>query len=157
MLGPKGAHICGFYRPCICPILVCKTGRSLFQSPYGVYTGPHCIRRDTFRNSWGTSTGSCYTGAKTAKTYSENRENACDNCIAGGRFRPYHTLPWLPKPHEPGHTRWSHACELSIIYLMPHHMKLSDSVCAPLGPSLSKHKENDTACIASPHDVSKKF
>ena len=73
---PKGAHTCGFYKHCICPILICKTGRRLFRSPYGVCTGPHCIRRVTFRNPWDTRTG-C----------TDNWKNAYDNCIAGGWLR----------------------------------------------------------------------
>ena len=67
---------------CICPILVCKTGRRLFQSPCGV----HCTRRGTFQNPCGTRTGSCYTGPK-SQQHTENRENACDSCIAVRWFR----------------------------------------------------------------------
>ena len=68
---------CGFVRffddfwTCISPILVWKTGRRLPQSPYGVCTDPHCIQRGTFRNLWGTRTGSCYTGPKIARTHRE--------------------------------------------------------------------------------------
>ena len=47
---PTGAHTYGFYRPYICHIPFCKTGHRVFQSPYGVCTGPHCIRRGTLRN-----------------------------------------------------------------------------------------------------------
>ena len=96
--GPKGAHTCWFYRPCICPILDCKTGHRLFQSQYGVCTGPHCIRRDTFRNPWGHVQVDAILGQK-SQEHTENRENACNTYIRR-RVISYglltdHRLLWL--------------------------------------------------------------
>ena len=122
MRDPKGTHTCGFYRPCTFPILVCKTDRRLFQSPYDICTGPHCIQSGTFRNPWGTCTGSCYTGPKIRRTHRAPRERMSH--LHRRRVISYglptdHSLLWFPKSYEPGHTRGFHACDPSIRYFMP--------------------------------------
>ena len=68
-----------------------------------------------------------------SQEHTENQENACDNCIAGGWFRtdfPRTQTPMAPQVLQAGHTRGSHAYELSIRYLNPSHMKPSDSLRA---------------------------
>ena len=60
-------------------------------------------------------------GQKSQK-HTENRENACDNCIAGGWFRTDFHGPQTRMASlvlRAGNTRWSHACDLSIRYFMP--------------------------------------
>ena len=110
------------YKPCICLILVSKTDCMLFQNPYGIFTGPHCIQRDTFRNPWGIRTGSCYTWPKIARTYRELGERMRQlhrKRVISYRLPTDHSLLWLPKSYELGYTRGSHACDLSIRYFMP--------------------------------------
>ena len=111
-----------------------KTGRRLFQSLYGVCTDPHCIRRGTFRNPWATHTGSCYTGQKLSRTQRTGRTHVTVASQKAAFERTSHgpQTPLVPKSYEPGHTRGSHASDLSIIKkLCLGHMKLSDSLRAP--------------------------
>ena len=160
MRGPKGTHTYRFYRPCICVILVCKTGRRLFQSPYGVCTGPHCIRRDTFQNLWGTLPGSCYTGPKIGRTHREPGERMWQlhrmRVISYG-LPTDHSLIWLPKSYEPGHTRVSHACDLSIRYFMSRCYEALGQYTGPVRAKPVQTREKSQACFASPHNVSMNF
>ena len=54
--------------------LVCKTGRRLFQSPYGVCTGLHCIRRRNLPKPVGYTYGLMLYWAKIGRTHREPRE-----------------------------------------------------------------------------------
>ena len=118
--------MCGFRMPCICPILFCKTGLGCSKA------------RTASASARTTSEGAPYetrsvhvrvhaTLSKKSQEHTENRENACDNYIAGGyRLSTDHRLVWLPESY--GHAT------LALDILCRGHMKLSDSL--PSGPNL---------------------
>ena len=84
----------------------------------------------------------------------QNQENACDSCIAGGYGLPTdHRLVWLPKSYGPGNTRGFHACDLCIRYFMLWSHEARTVYHKVERVPVGNHK----ACIASPHDVSKNF
>ena len=157
MRGSKGAHTCKFYRPCIRPTLVCKTVRRLFQSPYGICTGPHCIRRGKPSETRGVHVRVHAILGQKSEEHTENRERMWQfhrSRVISYGLPTDHSLLWLPKSYELGHTRGSHACDLSIRYFMPRSYEaLGQSAGPRKGQTYVNTWEITRHVIASPHDV----
>ena len=110
------AHTCGFYRPCICPILStrlavgcskahtasARAGTASEGAPYEirkVHVQVHAIQGQNCKNT--------------------HRMGECMWHLHHRRVRTFHRLVRLPKSYGPGHTHGFHACDLSIRYFMP--------------------------------------